>query len=645
MAELDGAFFIERMKDLYGKMAKAEGKVEAVCEQCGEEKSVAFCRQCTEFICEDCVRCHRKMKLFASHEVATLADLKKGGGREILLKEAPLQKCPEHDEVMKIFCFDCDRLVCRDCILYDHREHKSDFVKKCATESRKALCQSFAPLQKIQADIAHAKDAIVLEKCIITSQSEDVCAKMHQSFDELKAILDQRKAELVMQANKLAQSKMDTLTGQVKVLQVAQAEIQSLIELVERNVTNSSDHDLMSIRKQLQAKLEEEEKRHSNLCLTPAATADIVCNPPPLDAIPRELGVVFTSKLASSIAMEPPTESVVGEPTGFFLEVPLEVCCSVQVQLNSLVDPNCIVEGTVGVIDNAHVVTYTPRVRGRHTLVVKVNGIELAGSPFKVFVKIHPTQLGKPVRIMDGFNKPWGIAINSEHQLVVAESGGKVVTVMEKNGKKVQEIRCPKFRAPKGVAVGTDGALYVTDNKAKCLFMLDRNGRLLDTKYFNSPLFVKVINGHVYLSDKLDHAITVMDMKCNILGSIFANTDCRSPKDITERKGDLYVGSDEKKSVCVFECIPKGKLLGQVSDNGGMFCSRGLGFDKSGHLYIVSLEPPSKGVHVYNSCGDCITSFGLKKFGFLQDPAGLIIDNDGFVYVCDYTSEGKVYVF
>ena len=32
--ELQGAFLVERMKDMYENMAKAEGKVEAVCEQC-----------------------------------------------------------------------------------------------------------------------------------------------------------------------------------------------------------------------------------------------------------------------------------------------------------------------------------------------------------------------------------------------------------------------------------------------------------------------------------------------------------------------------------------------------------------------------------------------------------------------------------
>ncbi|CAI8033654.1 RING finger protein nhl-1, partial [Geodia barretti] len=32
VAALEPAFFVERMKDVYGKMAKAEGKMEAFCE-------------------------------------------------------------------------------------------------------------------------------------------------------------------------------------------------------------------------------------------------------------------------------------------------------------------------------------------------------------------------------------------------------------------------------------------------------------------------------------------------------------------------------------------------------------------------------------------------------------------------------------
>ena len=64
VAGLDGAFFVERMKDVYVKM---KGKVEAVCEQCG--KAVAFCRQCADFICSDCERFHHTGKVYAGHSV------------------------------------------------------------------------------------------------------------------------------------------------------------------------------------------------------------------------------------------------------------------------------------------------------------------------------------------------------------------------------------------------------------------------------------------------------------------------------------------------------------------------------------------------------------------------------------------------
>ena len=309
VAELDGAFFVERMKDVYGKMAKAEGKVEAVCEQCvGGGKAVAFCRQCTEFLCEECVRSHRNLKAFAWHKVASLADLKKGGAKEIALKEAPLPKCQEHDEPMKIFCFDCDHLVCRDCVLYDHCEHKSDFVKKCASESRKTLHDSLTPLRKVQADIAGAEKAVLAKKNLVDTQNVEVCKSLQQSFDKLKALLDQRLAELLKHSNKLAEEQRNALTAQMKGFQVAQTEIQSLVEFVERNLENTSDQDLMSIHTQLQTKIEEEEKRHQKISLKPATTANIVCNPPSPDTIPRELGAVLTvgvSAICVKIQNEP----------------------------------------------------------------------------------------------------------------------------------------------------------------------------------------------------------------------------------------------------------------------------------------------------------------------------------------------------
>ena len=123
----------------------------------------------------------------------------------------------------------------------------------------------------------------------MVAQKEEVCKSIEQSFDTLKALLDQRKRKLVKKTTTLAQKKKDALSDQ-KVFQIAQKEIQLLVELIERNIESTSDQDLMSIRKQLQTKIE---KHHRQLSLKPTAIADISYNLPSSDVIPKHLGAVF----------------------------------------------------------------------------------------------------------------------------------------------------------------------------------------------------------------------------------------------------------------------------------------------------------------------------------------------------------------
>ena len=51
-------------------------------------------------------------------------------------------------------------------------------------------------------------------------------------------------------------------------------------------------------------------------------------------------------------------------------------------------------------------IQFSSSIRGRHQLVVSVNDQPIACSPFPVYVKIPPTQLGKPMRIIGGLNGP-----------------------------------------------------------------------------------------------------------------------------------------------------------------------------------------------------------------------------------------------
>ena len=276
-------------------------------------------------------------------------------------------------------------------------------MKKCATENRKSLRESLAPLRKVQANITGADKKLAATEAQVDAQEKEVCQTIKRLFAQLKAVLEQQEMELLNKAVTLAREKKDALTAQRKGLQMAETEIQSLVEFVERNVENTSDQDLIVIHTQLQAKMEEEEKRHQQLSLEPATTADIIFDPPSPDTIPRDLGKVFRI----SLDMGDLSSLQLGKQFQVTLRAPDHRNPTTKAELKSVVGPASsvqadVVQKGVGVYN----ITCTPRVRGRHDLMVKVNGKDIAGSPFRVFVKIHPTQLGPPVRTMTGFNRP-----------------------------------------------------------------------------------------------------------------------------------------------------------------------------------------------------------------------------------------------
>ena len=252
--QLPTAFFVNRMKEVHANMEKAQGKSEAVCEMCSGAKAEAFCRQCTYFICSDCVKSHSKMKVFAGHKVVTLQELKEGGAKKIPLKEAPPSMCKVHDEQLKIFCFDCNHLICRDCVIRDHAGHKFEFVKVSAPQYKKTLKESLAPLEKIQTNISAATKEVEKVEREVSEQHKVVAGTIEQSFKQLQEIIRKQEKQLLDRASELKQQKLDNLGAQKKGFALATSEIQGLVEFVERSIENATDEEFMSLQQLVRSK-------------------------------------------------------------------------------------------------------------------------------------------------------------------------------------------------------------------------------------------------------------------------------------------------------------------------------------------------------------------------------------------------------
>ena len=267
-----------------------------------------------------------------------------------------------------------------------------------------------------------------------------------------------------------------------------------------------------------------------------------------------------------------------------------------------------------------------------------------------MFVKIHPTQLGPPVRTITGVNRPWGIAITSKQQLVVAECGGKKITVRNLDGKTLQNVENEKMQDPRGVATGPDGTIYVTDVSARCLFKFNKDGQLLKTlqNEFQSPFFIKSINNRLYVSERDKNVVKILDFDFNVIGTI-PTKECPNPLDIAEGDDGLYVvGGGKDCKIGVYTCAPNGEFGHHFNIQPSsviLSYPEGICFDCSGHLFVTQHGSGVYCVYVFKPSGEHVATLGQASSGVRMGwPVGIAIDEDGFVYVCDCSSSKNVVV-
>ena len=97
-----------------------------VCGECEGAGPVShFCSDCQNYLCDECgVQLHKRLRTYRGHNVVPVSEI----------SAATLQSCQVHfcglhkGEILKLYCETCNKLVCRDCTLVEHRQHSYKFL-------------------------------------------------------------------------------------------------------------------------------------------------------------------------------------------------------------------------------------------------------------------------------------------------------------------------------------------------------------------------------------------------------------------------------------------------------------------------------------------------------------------------------------
>ena len=652
--ELKTAFFVNRLKTTVSTMERAYGKVEVKCELCSNfgEKAEAFCRQCAMFICKNCIEQHKNLKILLTHAVASLEDLKQGRAKPIIVKEDPASvKCPDHDEPLVIYCFDCDMLICRDCTLRDHRDHNFEFSKKAAATTKNNLLGKLEHIKTHSSSLSDAVEEVRNTKQELEAERDTVANTIKTSFKELRDILDNRERELLGEADRSVQEKMDRLSLQEKTLSLASAEVQSVVDYTEQCVRHCTDNEVMSMHAEIRRRIEREieERSKSERSLEPVDVVDIGVEVRCAEALQQlcqtQANIIQLpiDPTKCTVTMEDTTKHEVNKTSNATLVTRLssnkisrrhcKVSCSLRSLYNNVVT-ECKVDQTGA---GQYSIQCTLTVRGHHELTVSVDEQQVVGSPFPVFVSIPP-QLGKPVKVWTNFTYPTGITVNSVGEILVSEENGNIIK-FDTEGNRRTFVKQDRLNDLRKIAVDGEDNIYCIEEKSNRILRCDRNGRNIQVQEVKHVKVgqrgVAVVREEVMVCAKDNRGtIMVYDKELNYVRSIEHRDMGYFYAISADSHGNLY-------------CADWDNGMIQVFSNDGVFLrsfgSDGKGKKKvkwpwdlcvSGH-YVYVCNCGSHNISVFTTDGVYVTSFGQRgsNEGDFDWPISVCVDQDGFVYV------------
>ena len=156
--------------------------------------------------------------------------------------------CAQHtEEVLKLYCKTCNVLICRDCTIVNHRDHKFGFVKDIRPEIQQQLQEMKQAIslkqQKFQKHLEYTKSAERSRE----SHSSALERRINTSFDAAIAKLESQRKQLLEQEANARSTDMKQIWAQKESVEVTLANIASSLGYIERLCSCPNDRDMLAM--------------------------------------------------------------------------------------------------------------------------------------------------------------------------------------------------------------------------------------------------------------------------------------------------------------------------------------------------------------------------------------------------------------
>ena len=641
------------------KEASIEKKIvskEAIsCDRCDDLNDAAdvYCCDCGQFLCDYCKKGHKRNKKEANHE---LIDLETKGSIKLPTVKHEEGHCTRHtDQKMIYHCNDCEKLVCPNCLPIKHKDHNIEDYIDVGETARKALKQSVASCDGVIPPVteAIANGEKMLEQ--IATRKEEVSKEIKETFEELKAVLDKRCNDLLMETEEIASAKRNSVEKQLEGFRKLVKQVSHGCHLASSVSERTDPGEILSVKKLITNQLEEcieeykklpleiEENEAILTRLDTTTMSNEICKYGGVFEVDPDLYSVNSGKAIplATVQKERKFKLAINIP------VPLDKALQ-HIRSSFIKSDGSKEEGRVVIVNdnNTAIVSCTPQSIGGYELSVTIRGHHIKGSPYQLSVKASRdyTTLTKQ-RSFNVGNHTYSVAVHTNGE-VFASSYGGFVQVFSEDGTAVRRIGSKgngngQFEYPWGLLLVGD-RLYVSDyilhrvqyfsaTTGQYIGQFGSNGN--GNGQFSSPRGMSTDGkGNILVAEMDNNRVQVFKEDGTFVQVI--QCDGQASDVAVDNEGKIHVTIWNQNHVQVFSPDGKTHLYTYNNPAGNFNSPDGIAIDDEGHIFVSVFNNGTSYLHVLSP-----DRKQVKLISGLSEPVGVALNKDGYIYVADNSNK------
>lgn len=688
-------------------LSSPSSSVKLLCK-CGNNK-VAMCMECQEYLCSSCITDHKQtckeseILIYPPSDSSDSANdqtspicttpLQSSAVEIELVQTVELrdESCTSHpDERLSHFCFICAKLVCTACTSStEHAHHKCINLQEAYTHIQPGIDDM---MRKTQVEL----DLLQYSLADVTSMSDNVDEKQQEAISKAKQIfqahreaLAAREKEVIAQINDIASKRMSSLKSKQERIVSALDLLKRLLQNGEKAVQSGKKPQMVVSHHKLSSELNRCHYYTSSL-LSPVEDDSFILksNIPVAQSALKSL-CTFTT------APYPPHCTAMG--VGLFHPRVNRLCTVILATKDRAGEPcmdggerlflqlkplgqssNGLVSLPINFRDNfdgSYSITFRPRAKGEHQLVIAIRGQHIKGSPFTIFVD-GGREYGRFGNVMhvfgtEGsnngqFSRPWGICSDQHGNIIIGDRSNHRIQIYEINGTfkhtfGSEGVRPGQFNRPAGVAITREGHVVVADKDnhriqvlkidGTFLFMFGSKGGNDGQMIFPYDVAVNQSDGRIAVTDPGNHRLLIFSHDGILLGKFgYKGYLCGhfdSPRGIAfNDEGHIIVSDFNVHHILVIH--PDGttaRILGSQGGGNGQFMRpQGIAVDHMGNFIVADTR--NNRIVIMHSSGQFIAKFGTAGTGpgQLDRPTSIAVLPNGHLAVVDF-GNSRVQIF